>query len=91
MHIAAFNPRYIVPEDVPSAAIEKEKEIASAQVQGKPANIMEKIVAGKINKWYTEVCLTHQPWLRDDKTCLAKLAPGLKVKRFLRWAVGEEL
>jgi elongation factor Ts len=91
MHVAAFNPRYVAPEDVPAEAIEKEKEIARAQVQGKPENIMDKIVDGKINKWYSEVCLTRQPWLRDDKSCLAKVAPGLKVKRYLRWTVGEEL
>jgi len=91
MHIAAFNPRYISADEVPAGALAKEREIARAQVQGKPENIMEKIVAGKISKWYSEVCLMQQPWLRDDKTCLAKVAPGLKVKRFRRWAVGEEI
>jgi len=91
MHIAAFAPRYIAPEDVPPEVIEKEKEIAAAQVSGKPPQILEKIVAGKLNKWYTEVCLTRQPWLRDDKKCLAKVAPGLRIRRFLRWQVGEDL
>lgn len=91
MHIAAFSPRYVTPEEIPADVIEKEKEIAAAQVAGKPANIIDKIVMGKINKWYSEVCLMNQPWLRDDKSCLAKVAPNLKVRRFLRWAVGEEL
>jgi len=91
MHIAAFSPRYIVPADVPADVMAKEKEIAAAQVQGKPANIVDKIVLGKINKWYTEVCLTQQPWIRDDKTCLAKVAPQVTVKRFVRWQVGESL
>jgi len=48
-------------------------------------------VDGKIAKWYTDVCLMLQPWLRDDKTCLAKVAPKLVVRRFLRWQIGEEL
>ena len=91
MHIAAFNPRYVAPDDVPADVMEKEKEIAKAQVQGKPENIMDKIVEGKVRKWQTEVCLTKQPWLRDDKTTLEKVAPKLHIKRFLRWAVGEDL
>ncbi len=91
MHIAAFNPRFVSPADVDPAALEREKEIAEAQVQGKPPEIMEKIVSGKINKWYSDVCLSHQPWLRDDKTSLGKVAPGVEVKRFARWQVGEEL
>jgi elongation factor Ts len=52
---------------------------------------MEKIVGGKIDKWYSEVCLMRQPWIRDDKSCLEKVAPKLTVVRFLRWVVGEEL
>jgi len=91
MHIAAFNPRFVAAEDVPPDVIEKEKEIAAAQVAGKPEHIIGKIVMGKVNKWYTETCLTRQPWIRDDKTCLAKLAPQLRVKRFCRWQIGEEL
>jgi elongation factor Ts len=91
MHIAAFNPQFISPDDVPESVLEKEKEIARAQVEGKPAEIIDKIVMGKINKWYTESCLTHQPWIRDDKKSLRKVAPGLTIKRFARWEVGEEL
>jgi len=91
MHIAAFNPQYIAPEDVPAEVIEKEKEIATAQLTGKPAEIIEKILTGKINKWYTEVCVSKQPWLKDDKSCFAKVAPKAEIKRFIRWQVGEEL
>lgn len=89
MHIAAFRPLYITPDDVPQDVIAKEREIAAAQVEGKPANIIEKIVDGKLNKWFSEVCLVQQPWLRDDKTTLAKLVPALKIDRFARWEVGE--
>ena len=53
--------------------------------------MLDKILSGKINKFYTAVCLMNQPWVKDDKTCLAKLKPNLKVKRFVRWEVGEEL
>lgn len=91
MHIAAFNPRFISPDEIPEHVLEKEREIAKAQVEGKPDNIIGKIVEGKINKWFTEVCLARQPWLRDDKTCLAKVAPKLDIVRFERWAIGEEL
>jgi len=91
MHIAAFRPQYICPACVAPEVIEKEKEIAAAQLKDKPANMIEKIVMGKINKWYTEVCLVKQPWIKDDKTSLEKLNPNIKVKRFLRWEVGEEL
>lgn len=91
MHIAAYNPAYIGPDNVPAEELAKEKEIAAAQVAGKPENIIEKIVSGKLNKWYSEVCLVKQPWLRDDKTCLAKLYPKMKIKRFVRWEIGEEL
>jgi len=91
MHIAAFSPQYVGPAQVPAQVVAKEKEIAAAQVEGKPANMVEKIVVGKINKWYTEVCLLQQPWIRDDKTTLAKVAPQVTVKRFVRWQVGEAL
>ncbi len=91
MHIAAYSPQYIAPKDVPADVLAKEKEIAAAQVTGKPANILEKIVQGKIQKWYSEVCLTQQPWVRDDKQTLARVAPQVQVKRFVRWQVGEGL
>lgn len=94
MHIAAFRPQYLRPEEIPQDVISKEKEIAASQVQAagnKPPEILEKIIVGKVNKWYTEVCLTRQPWLRDDKVSVEKATPGVKIKRFLRWEVGEEI
>ena len=78
-------------EDIPAEAIAKEKEIATAQLAGKPENIIEKILVGKLNKWYTEVCVNKQPWLKDDKSCFEKVAPNAKIKRFIRWQVGEEI
>lgn len=91
MHIAAFSPQYISPEDIPAEKLESEREVARAQVGDKPANIIDNIIEGKLNKWYSEVCLIKQPWLRDDKSSLEKVAPGVTVKRFLRWTVGEEI
>ncbi|MCF6174192.1 MAG: translation elongation factor Ts [Victivallaceae bacterium] len=91
MHIAAFNPEFVSPDAIPAEVIAKEKEIATAQMQGKPAEIIDKIVMGKINKWYKEVCLTKQPWIKDDKSSMDKVAPKATVKRFIRWSIGEEL
>lgn len=94
MHIAAFNPTYACSEEVPAEVIAKEKEIALAadpKLQGKPAQMLDKILMGKISRFFSDVCLMNQPWVKDDKTTLAKLKPGLKVKRFVRWAVGEEI
>jgi elongation factor Ts len=94
LHIAAFSPRYISSEDVPADVIQKEKEIAAAadpKLAGKPAEMLDKILAGKINRFFSEVCLENQAWVKDDKTTLKKLKPSVKVKRFVRWAIGEEL
>ena len=94
MHIAAFRPEYITPDEIPAEKIAKEREIALAsdpKLAGKPAQMIDKILDGKLNKWMGEVALVRQPWIRDDKTCLAKLYPNLKILRFARWEVGEEL
>ena len=75
-------------------AFAKEKEIAAAadpKLANKPPQMLEKILAGKINRFFSEVCLVNQPWVRDDKTTLAKLHPEVKIKRFARWAIGEEI
>ncbi len=92
LHIAAFNPTYLRPDDVPADVVEKEKEIAAAQpdLANKPANIIDKIVMGKINKWYSEVCLVKQGWVRDDKTAVEKVNPKAQIVRFVRWQVGQE-
>jgi len=91
MHIAAFQPRYIVPADIPAADVAREKAVAAEQIKDKPAEIVEKIVQGKLAKWHTEVCLMKQPWLRDDKVPTEKAVPGLTVRRFQRWEKGEAL
>ncbi len=94
LHIAAFNPRFITSKDIPAEVIAKEKEIAAAadpKLAGKPAEMLEKILAGKIGRFFSEVCLMDQPWVKDDKTTLAKFKPALKVRRMIRWGVGEEL
>lgn len=91
MHICASAPAYISPEDVPAEIIEKEKEIAAAQpaLAGKPPEMLEKILIGKINKFYQDVCLTNQTWIHDDKTKVKDVNKSAKVTRFLRWQVGE--
>ena len=99
MHITANAPAYIAPKDVPAEIIEHEKEIAKAlpDIQEKikkvpnPEKMLAGILNGKINKWYSQVCLLEQPWIDDEKTTLSKVAPKLVVKRFIRWTVGEEI
>ena len=99
MHIAATNPLGIVPEDVPSEAIEKEKEIYRAQAleMGKPENIVDKIAEGKLQKFFKESCLMNQAYVRDpDKTVqdylnevIAKTGEKINVRRFVRFQIGE--
>ena len=94
LHIAAFRPAYIDPAAVPAEVVAKEKEIAAAadpKLANKPAEMLDKILSGKMNRFFSEVCLNEQPWVKDDKTTLCKLNAAVKVKRFVRWAVGEEL
>ena len=93
MHVAAMNPPYISPAHVPAEFVAKEKEIALAQVKdtGKPAEILEKMIAGKIAKTVNEICLTGQPYVLDtNMTVEATLkAAGAEVVSFVRLAVGE--
>jgi len=99
MQIAAMNPRWLSPEEVPAEAIDKEKEIRTAQAKesGKPENVIPKIVEGQIKKWYSEVCLLEQPFVKENKTniqsliteLVAKVGENCKVRRFVRWEVGE--
>jgi elongation factor Ts len=88
MHIASLSPIYVGPEDVPADEITKEREIAAEKHQNKPADIVNKILDGHINKWYSDICLTKQEWFKGDKTTLEKIAPKLKVKRFARLQAG---
>jgi elongation factor Ts len=101
MQIAAMNPRYITEKDIPEAVLEKEKEIFREQLKssGKPAAIVEKIVEGKLSKFYADVCLVHQNFFKDDKLTIEKLiaekihktGENIVVKRFSRYQMGEEL
>lgn len=92
MHIAASNPLCIAETDVPADLIAKEKEIQSAQAEqsGKPADIIEKMVAGRIRKFIAEVTLTGQPFVKDPDTTVGKLLKGrdAKVNTFMRYEVG---
>jgi elongation factor Ts len=99
MHIAATDPRYIRKEDVSADAFEKEKDIYRAQAAqtGKPAPVIEKIVEGKMGKFYEEVCLYEQPFIKDQTmtvhqliaTVVGKLGENLSVRRFARFKVGD--
>jgi elongation factor Ts len=99
LHIAAAHPLYVVRDEVPEAVIEREREIYREQVKGKPANVVEKIVDGKLDKFYGSVCLLDQAFIKDpDKTIkdlvaskIAELGENIVVRRFARFAVGEEL
>lgn len=98
MHIAAANPKYVSAEDVPQDVLEEEKEISRAQFKDsdKPPQIIEKIVEGKLNKFYKEVCLLDQLYIRDDKmsvkdlitSFIAKFGENIKVSRFTRYELG---
>jgi elongation factor Ts len=99
MHIAASNPLYIQRENVPPEALEREREIYRAQAREaqKPEKIMEKIVEGKLEKFYGEVCLLEQPFIKDpDRTVqdllnelIGKLGEKVEIRRFMRFQVGE--
>ncbi len=99
MHIAAMNPIYIKREDIPLDVLEKEKNIYREQIatSGKPANVIEKIVQGKIEKYYTEVCLLEQPFVKIPEKSIqelitekiSKLGENIVVKRFVRFKIGE--
>jgi elongation factor Ts len=99
LHIAAAHPIYVVRDEVPGAVLEREREIYREQVKGKPANVVEKIVDGKLEKFYGSVCLLDQAFIKDpDKTMkdlvaskIAELGENIVIRRFARFAVGEEL
>lgn len=99
MHVAAANPRFVKREEVPTEILSSEKEIYRAQMQDqkKPANIVEKIIEGKLEKFYADVCLMEQPFVKDpDKTIKAlltelitKLGENMSIRRFARFQLGE--
>ena len=99
MHIAASDPKFVRKEDVTPEAFEKEKEIyrAQAKATGKPENVIEKIVEGKMGKFYEEVCLYEQPFIKDQTMSVSqliaskigKLGENIAVRRFARFKVGD--
>jgi elongation factor Ts len=100
MQIAAARPRYVSSDQVPSEVLDAEKDIIRAQIgdMKKPPEIMEKIVQGKLGKYFEEVCLLDQPYIRDDKVkirdlvaqAVAKIGENIKVRRFARFEIGQE-
>ena len=96
MHIAAEAPEYVSPEEIPHEVIAKEDDIARSQVEGKPTQIQDKIVLGKLNAFYDQVCLTRQKYVRDSSLTVAqvveaegkKLGKTLSIIRFFRWQIG---
>lgn len=97
MHTAAENPDYLKPEEIPAHVLAREEEIAKSQVQGKPANIVDKIVAGKIKAFIDQVCLINQKYVKDNSVtvqqfldaCAKKLGKPLSIRCFWRWKVGQ--
>jgi len=100
MQIAAAKPRWISSADVPADIVAKEKEIIQAQLgdMKKPPEIMEKIVQGKLSKFFEEVCLLDQPYIREDKIkvkdlitrLIAKIGENIKIGRFVRFEIGQD-
>ena len=99
MQVAAAKPKYVKAEDVPAEDLEAEKTILKAQAEqeGKPAHIAERIVEGRISKYYTETCLLQQPYIRDSdltietlvKNAIAQLGENIVVKRFVLYVLGQ--
>ena len=99
LHIAAAHPLYVNREEVPAKLVESERAIYEGQVRGKPANVVEKIVAGKLDKFYSTVCLMEQGFIKNpDQTVkeliatkIAELGENIVIRRFTRYLVGEPL
>src|SRR5947209_4178643 len=99
LHIAAAHPLYVSREDVPGKLIEAEREIYKAQVTGKPAGVVEKIVDGKLDKFYSTVCLVEQGFIKNPDVTIkdllsakiAELGENIIIRRFTRYLAGEAL
>lgn len=99
MQIAAANPKFVAREEVPTTELEAEQEILRAQAlnEGKPANIVDKMVVGRVEKYYKEVCLLEQPFIKNPDITIqtllnekiAKIGEKLSIRRFTRYEVGE--
>jgi len=96
MHIAAANPLYVKIEDVPADVLEKEKEIYKETAKGKPEDVVEKMVTGKLAKYYEEACLLEQPYVKNPDVkikdllsdSVAKMGENVQIKRFSRFVLG---
>ncbi|MEI6581554.1 MAG: translation elongation factor Ts [bacterium] len=98
MHITASNPAYLNPQEIPEDELNKEKDAIKDEVlaSGKPAEVVDKIIEGKLDKWYQEVCLSEQPFIKDpDQTIeqlrqalVGKLGENIVIARFVRFEVG---
>ena len=99
LHIAAAHPLFVTRDQVPQSLIDRERDIYREQVKGKPANVVEKIVDGKLDKFFGSVCLLDQAFIKDpDRSIkdliaskIAQLGENIVVRRFTRYVVGEEL
>lgn len=97
MHIAAESPTYLTPDEIPQAIRESEEDIARNQVKGKPESVLAKIIEGKLNSFYDQVCLTRQKFIKDHEVTIDQLVAKrskeinkpLKIKSFIRWKIGE--
>lgn len=97
MHTAAAAPEYLSPEKVPQEVVNQEKEIARVQIQGKPANVVDKILDGKMNAYYDTTCLVRQKYIKDDSLTVhdvvnkraKEVGKPLVVTNFIRWSVGQ--
>jgi len=100
LQIAASNPQYVTRDEVPDGIIDHEKEIISTQAktEGKPEKAVEKIIEGRLEKFYAEVCLLDQPFIRDQKLVIkdllgalsAKIGENIVIRRFIRYQLGEK-
>lgn len=89
MQVAASNPKYLLPEEVPAEEVAKEKDIYREQLlkEGKPEAMLEKIAEGKINKYYSDVCLLKQEFIKDDKKTVENILNGAKIEKFIRYSL----
>jgi elongation factor Ts len=101
LQVAAASPRYVRIEDVPPEVVEEQRETARRQAlaEGKPESVLERIVEGRLDKFYDEACLLRQPYIRDEtrpvdellKEVIAATKENVTIRRFARWAVGEAI
>jgi len=97
MHVAAESPEYISSDEVPQHVLEHEKDIARAQIKGKPENMIEKILTGKLQAYFNQVCLLNQKFVKNNDVTVAELVANrgkelgkeLKISQFLRWGIGQ--